>query len=174
MSKQKTQVNKKQKEPAVAEAMAREEVLQSQLARALADYDNFRKRTEREQEILKDRITAQLFSRILPAVDMLMETQKHLQDSGLAMTIQEFLNTLKAEQIEIIEVKQGEEFDEQLHEVVETVELADMEDGKVTEQVATGWRIANGPVIRHARVKVVKRPDNFEARNSKSETNSNV
>lgn len=133
------------------------ELLQSQLARALADYDNFRKRTEREQEVLKERLTAQLFSKVLPALDMLMEVQKHLQDAGLAMAINEFVRTLKEEQIEIIDAKQGEMFDENLHEAVETVELDDMEDGAVTEQVATGWKVTNGPVIRHARVKVNKR-----------------
>lgn len=133
------------------------ELLQSQLARALADYDNFRKRTEREQEVLKERLTAQLFSKVLPALDMLMEVQKHLQDAGLAMAINEFVRTLKEEQIELIDAKQGEMFDENLHEAVETVELDDMEDGAVTEQVATGWKVTNGPVIRHARVKVNKR-----------------
>lgn len=132
------------------------ELLQSQLARALADYDNFRKRTEREQEVLKERLTAQMFSKVLPALDMLMEVQKHLQDAGLAMAINEFVRTLKEEQIELIDAKQGEMFDENLHEAVETVELDDMEDGAVTEQVATGWKVTNGPVIRHARVKVNK------------------
>lgn len=131
-------------------------VLQDQLARALADYDNFRKRTERDSEQLRSIIQAQLFSRLLPAVDMLMETQKHLQEAGLAMTIQEFLRSFKEEGIELINVENGVPFDESLHEVVDTVENNELEDGIVVEEVAKGWRIVNGPIIRHAKVKVNK------------------
>lgn len=131
-------------------------VLQDQLARALADYDNFRKRTEREKEQLQGMLKAQIFARILPAMDMLMETQKHLQDAGLAMTIQEFTRSFKEEGIEIIDAERASKFDETLHEVVETVELDDIEDGMIAEVVATGWRIIEGPVIRHAKVKVNK------------------
>lgn len=131
-------------------------VLQDQLARALADYDNFRKRTEREKEQLQGILKAQLFARILPAMDMLLETQKHLKDAGLEMTIQEFLRSFKEDGIDLIKAEKGTKFDESLHEAVESVEENEMEDGVIVEEVAKGWRIFEGPIIRHAKVKVNK------------------
>jgi len=131
-------------------------VLQDQLARALADYDNFRKRTEREREQLQGVIKAQMLARLLPALDMLMETQKHLNDPGLAMSIQEFLRSFKEDGIEIVKAEIGKEFDESLYEAVDTVEDNEKEDGVIAEEVATGWKVVDGPIIRHAKVKVVK------------------
>lgn len=132
------------------------EILKSQLARALADYDNFRKRTDREREQLNGIIKAQLFARLLAPVDMLFETQKHLQDAGLEMTIQEFLRSFKDEGIEVINAEKDSKFDEDLHEVVDTVEDNEKDDGEIVEEVAKGWKIVDGPVIRHAKVKVTK------------------
>ncbi len=130
--------------------------LREQLARALADYDNFRKRVEREREQLELLVSAKFVLKILPVFDMLEEAQKHLKDSGVALTIEEFEKVFKEEGIEKIEVKTGDRFNEELHEAVEAVK-AKGKDGRVTEAVLSGWKLVDGPVIRPVKVKVGKK-----------------
>lgn len=130
--------------------------LREQLARSLADYDNFRKRTLERADQEKLIITSRVIGRFLPILDMLDEAQKHLNDGGLALTIKEFEDTLKSEGIEVIDPKKGEEFTEDLHDVVEVVNIEGIENNKVTETVMRGWKFMDGPVIRHAKVKVNK------------------
>lgn len=132
------------------------ELLKGQLARALADYDNFRKRTEAREEVLRSVITAKVVTRFLPVLDQLYEAQKHLKDSGVALTINAFEDSLKAEGIEKIEPKEGEAFTEDLYEAVEVVKSKELSENEVAECVLVGWKFSGGSVIRHAKVKVVK------------------
>ncbi|MCH7640889.1 nucleotide exchange factor GrpE [Patescibacteria group bacterium] len=145
------------------------ERLKEQLARALADYDNLRKRVEREREEYGTYAKLTLMARFLPVFDMLEGAQVHLKDSGLAITIEEFAKVLKEEGIEKIEVAPGDTFDEELHEAVEVVDLpagkkgkkaagpgASSPEGEIDEIILTGWRLVDGPIIRPAKVKVYK------------------
>ena len=93
--------------------------LKNQLARALADYDNLRKRTESERSDYKKFANLTLVLKLLPTLDMLYEAQDHLKDAGIAITIAEFEKILKEEQVQKIEVKKGNKFDENLHEAIE-------------------------------------------------------
>lgn len=131
--------------------------LEEQLARALADYDNLRKRTEREREDFGKIAKATITARLIPVFDMLEGAQKHLKDAGLAITIEEFIKVLKEEGVEKVEVKEGDKFDEELHEVVEVEETKGKKDGKITEVIISGWKLVDGPIIRPAKVKVEKK-----------------
>jgi len=132
--------------------------LKNQLARALADYDNLRKRTEAEKSVWLIFAKQELLIKLLPVLDTLETAQKHLKDEGLAMAVSQFQNILKEEGIVEIE---GGKFDAKVHEAVET--LAGGEKGKVAETLSKGYKFkdphkggAGGLVIRHARVKVWK------------------
>lgn len=129
--------------------------LKNQLARALADYDNLRKRVEREREQVEKIAGAKFALRALSVFDMLEEAQKHLKDSGIALTIEEFEKVLKDEGIEKIEAGPGKKFNEELHEAVEIVKNG--KDNKIAGVVLTGWKFRDGPVIRPAKVKVNKK-----------------
>lgn len=134
--------------------------LKNQLARALADYDNLRKRVEREREEVEGLVKVMIVSRLLPIYDMIEGAQKHLKDSGLAITIDEFINVLKEEGIEKIPLKPGDKFDEKLHEAIEVVDTSadeKVKEGRISEVILSGWRLNNGPIIRHAKVKVEKK-----------------
>ncbi len=131
-------------------------VLKTQLARALADYDNLRKRVEREKEDFEKYANVKLAIRLLPVLDVLRQAQKHIGDPGIAITITQFEDALKGEGIEEIEVVAGDDFNPQFQEAVEVV-AEGKGKGKVKEVVLTGWRFTGGPVIRHARVKVTKK-----------------
>lgn len=126
--------------------------LKDQLARALADYDNLRKRIEREGAEAEMKANLRLILRLLPIMDGLRSAQLHLKDSGLAITIGELENIFKDEGLEEIKVQMGAGFDPELHEGVEAV--PGRGDGKVAEVVLSGWKFMDGPVIRHAKVKV--------------------
>lgn len=130
--------------------------LKNQLARALADYDNLRKRIEREKEDLEKLASLKLILRLLPILDNLRAAQNHLKDAGLAITIGELENLLKDEGIEEIKPNKGDKFDHNLHEAVEVVENC-QEENKIEEVVLSGWKFAGGIIIRHAKVKVGKK-----------------
>ena len=130
--------------------------LKNQLARALADYDNLRKRIEREKEDLEKLASLKLILRFLPILDNLRQAQNHLKDAGLAITIGELENLLKDEGIEEIKPNKGDNFDHNLHEVIEVIENS-QEENKIEEVVLSGWKFKEGVVIRHAKVKVCQK-----------------
>lgn len=131
-----------------------EMVLKSQLARALADYDNLRRRVEQEKGAWVKFATQGVVSRLLPTLDMLETAQKHLNDQGLTMAVSEFKKVLIDEDLVEIIPEKGMVFDHDQHEAVEVVEG---EDGKVAEVVQTGWKFKDGNIVRPAKVKVGKK-----------------
>lgn len=134
--------------------------LKSQLARALADYDNLRKRIERERDESKYLSKLIVISRFLPVFDMFEDAQKHTNDMGLGIALKVLSDTLKDEDIEEISASEGSAFDHELHEAIDTVVNAEKEDGTIAEVVLKGYRFKGGPVIRHSKVKVYKQSAN--------------
>ncbi len=128
--------------------------LKNQLARALADYDNLRKRVEKERGENERLASVGLTVKLLPVFDMLEQAQKHVKDSGLAIAIKEFEEVFASEGVERIDTKVGDKFNEDLHEAVDIFDAKENLKGKVAEVLLTGWRFKNGPVIRYVRVKV--------------------
>lgn len=130
--------------------------LKNQLARALADYDNLRKRVERDRSTFEKIANLRLILKLLPILDVLKSAQVHLKDQGVAMTIGQFEDALKQEGIEEIRAKVGDKFNPELHEVIEVV--PGKNDNMISEVSLPGYRFIDGPVIRHTRVKVAGRP----------------
>lgn len=131
------------------------EILKNQLARALADYDNLQKRTSEEKLTWIKFAVSKFVENLLPILDVFEASLKHTNDQGLAIGIMQLKDLLKNEGLVEIAPKEGEDFSEELHEVVEAIENAE-KSGKVAELLLPGWRYTNGPVLRHARVKVYK------------------
>lgn len=125
--------------------------LKNQLARALADYDNLNKRVEREKQDLETLCSFKIILKLLPILDNLRASLVHLKDPGLAIALKDFEEVLKSEGIEEIKVEKGTAFN---HNLYEAVEMVPGEEGKVVEQILSGWKYVGGPVIRHAKVKV--------------------
>ncbi len=144
------------------------EELKNQLVRALADYDNLRKRTESEKEVWFKFAAERIVVRLLPILDSLESAQNHLKDQGLGIALSEFKKVLDEEGLVEINPKQGDEFDPEVHEAIESIEASGPEGlrpgggekGKVAELVLTGWKFedlpaqAGGRVVRPAKVKV--------------------
>lgn len=138
--------------------------LKNQLARALADYDNLRKRTEAEKEVWIKLASQGLLIKLLPVLDTLDSAQRHLDDQGLAIAISQFKQILAEEGLEEIKPGKGNRFDPRIHEAIESISGG--KHGEIAELVLTGWKFKDGSVVRPARVKVygekVKKEEELE------------
>ncbi len=131
--------------------------LKNQLARALADYDNLRKRTEEEKKVWITFASQRILEQLLPVLDNLEHALDHTKDQGLAIAVTEFKTLLKDEGLKQIDPKKGDDFNHDLMEAVETVETEDKNmNNKIESMAVPGWKFEDGPVIRHAKVKVFK------------------
>lgn len=119
--------------------------------RALADYQNLVKRTQEQQNMVRNFACLSLVERLLPAMDHLEMAAGHLNDPGLTMVVEQFRQALSEEGINRIEAR-GQIFDPVQMECVEMVEG---EANKVIEVVSQGYMIQK-KVLRPAKVKVGK------------------
>ncbi|MBI4153562.1 nucleotide exchange factor GrpE [Candidatus Woesebacteria bacterium] len=129
-----------------------DEQLKAQLARALADYDNLRKRTEMERGEFEKITSLGLILKLLSVLDILELAQTHLNDHGLGLAVSEFKRVFAEEGLTEIRPNQNEAFDPKIHEAVESVHGG--KKGKVAGLVLPGWKFEDGKVIRVAKVKV--------------------
>lgn len=133
------------------------QVLREQLARALADYDNLKKRYERQSDEIQVLAGAKIINRLLPVLDMLDRARDHTSDSGLYIISNEFRGVLKDEGLVEVVPEKGEKFDEEICEAVGQVNTKDAEmDGKIAGVTVNGWKYNDGPMLRHASVTVYK------------------
>lgn len=129
--------------------------LKTQLARALADYDNLSKRTEEEKSIWIRVAIQNVVQKLLPILDTFETAQVHLKDSGLAIAISQLKAVFTEEGLVEISPKAGDEFDPELHEAIDSVEEP-KNAGKIAEVYTKGWRFNEGAVVRYSKVRVYK------------------
>jgi molecular chaperone GrpE len=139
-------------------SLKREEELEKQLARSLADYDNLRKRAEKEKEEIIKLANIGFFLRLSPVIDNLKKAQEHLKDEGLDNIINELIRIISEEDIINVEAEAGVPFDENYHEAIEVERIEDdNKEGLISQVLLEGWRLKDGPVIRPAKVIVYKK-----------------
>lgn len=124
------------------------------LARALADYQNLVKRTEKERLEIYVRAGKNIVEELLPVLDLLYKSQEHLKDPGLEMALEQFGQVLSKFGVEKIKVETGQPFDHALHEAVDTVEGG--EPGQIASVAQEGYKWKDGMVLRPAKVVVSK------------------
>lgn len=125
------------------------ENLENQLKRALADYQNLERRITEEKSAWIRTANKVLILKLLGVLDNLFLAQKHIQDDGLNLSIQKFLDVLREEGVERIETS-GRDFDPHM---MECVSVQAGEEGKVLEEVRIGFTINSEP-LRPAQVVV--------------------
>lgn len=127
------------------------EELENKYKRVLADYQNLEKRVAQEKKEWIHMANKELILRLLPVLDTLMLASIHVQDEGLRLSIQQFLDVLKNEGVERIETR-----DERFNpETMECVETGKGEEGKILEEIRAGY-LLHGRTLRVALVKVGK------------------
>jgi len=150
----------------VEQLRAEVERLQAELAaendrhlRAVAELQNYRRRTSREQQE-KQRFAGQsVLSAILPVMDNLSRVLKHQEAAGteefakgVEMTVEEFFRVLASLGVTVVGTE-GEAFDPGMHEAVARVEGADVPAGTVVAVDTPGYCL-HDRCIRPARVVV--------------------
>lgn len=144
--------DKKAEKEEIAHLKQKIEELENQAKRIFADYQNLEKRVAQERREWLIKANKDLILRLLPALDFLLLSSKHIEDEGLKLSIQKFFDILKEEGVEKIET-QGRDFDPNLMEGIKT--LAG-DDNKVVEELRPGFKIGD-QVLRPAQVSVGKR-----------------
>jgi molecular chaperone GrpE len=133
------------------------------ILRLRADFDNYRRRVDREREDLRALVAEDLLVRFLPVYDNLDRALKAIPDEeatrayrkGLEMTRRSFLELLRQEGVELVPTV-GLAFDPTVHEAIARV-AADAPDGTVLDEVQAGFK-RRDRVIRAALVRVSAGP----------------
>jgi molecular chaperone GrpE len=130
--------------------------------RARAEFANYKKRIEREQEEAKGRAAATLLAKILPIEDDLRRAVHerpggdgltHWAD-GIELIQRKLAALLEAEGVEVIPAE-GIAFDPALHEAVTYEASNDHQEGQIIEVIQQGYRLGER-VLRPARVRVAR------------------
>lgn len=139
------------------EVQSRFDQLRKQLQ---GETDETRRRLNRAADERAQRETAQFIAGLLPVLDNLQRATEAAEGgsspeviaAGIRQTASSFDNALAAAGVEPIDAV-GQTFDPELHEAVETVEVAPEDEGKVIAQYTRGYKIGDR-LLRPARVKV--------------------
>ena len=140
-----------------------------QFVRLTAEFENFRKRTEREKAALLAYGKKDFAEKLLPAYEVLLRQQAKLQPNqmpkqtqdpmsglwdGLNMVLGELTKIFQSEGIEKMDVV-GKPYDPQTAEAIAVIPAKPEQDGQVLEEVQMGFMM-DGKVLRPARVVVGK------------------
>ena len=137
------------------------EIKDDRLLRLAAEFENYKKRTRREWELLQKRANADLIKEIIGGVDNFdrafanlggVDSQLH---DGIKLIQTGFLDVLKRAGLKEIEAL-NQKFDPLYHEAVGEIDIEGMEEGHVAQVVQKGY-LLNNQVLRPARVMVSKK-----------------
>ncbi len=141
------------------EAKEKAKKLEDALLRLKADFENYRRRAERDQAEAGDRAQGELIRSLLPVLDnldtaigLLRQEAPPQWSRGLELCQQSFLEALAKAGAEPVEAL-GQQFDPEMHEAVMLSMDPELPHGAVTEVIQRGF-IFKGKLIRPARVRV--------------------
>ncbi|MCI8465084.1 MAG: nucleotide exchange factor GrpE [Lachnospiraceae bacterium] len=136
------------------------EDLTDRLKRSMAEFENFRKRTEKEKAAMYEVGAKSVIEKILPVVDnfergmaTLKEEEAHSPFAeGMDKIYKQLLTTLESMDVTVIEAV-GQEFNPDFHNAVMHVEDEEAGENVVVEEFQKGY-LYRGSVVRHSMVKV--------------------
>ncbi len=144
---------------------AENERMREMYLRKLAEFDNYRKRTERERDEFKNIATEELIREILPVIDNFERALQHAGNGdpdsfrqGVEMIARQLVDLLQKEGLEEVDPIGGP-FDPELHEAVDRVENSEHEPGTVVSVLVKGYTL-RGRLVRPAMVTVAVGPAN--------------
>ena len=138
------------------------EELNDKLKRQMAEFDNFRKRTEKEKTQMYDMGAKSIIEKILPVIDnfergLAAVPEEQREDAfvvGMDKVYRQMLTELDASGVKPIEAV-GQEFDPNFHNAVMQVENDELEPGTVAQELLKGYMYRD-TVVRHSMVAVVQ------------------
>ena len=136
--------------------------LKDKYLRTLAEYENYRKRSEKEKAQMFELGAKSIIEALLPVVDNFERALSHVQEEekdspfvkgieGIYKQIQKMFADCNIQEIEAL----GKKFDPALHNAVMTEEEGDAEEDTITQDLQKGYTY-RGNVVRHSMVKVKK------------------
>ena len=136
------------------------EELMDKLTRQMAEFDNFRKRTEKEKSAMYEVGAKDIIEKILPVIDNFERgldavTEDQKNDSfvtGMEMIYKQIMTTLDGVGVKVIEAV-GQEFNPDLHNAVMHVEDEEVGENIIVEEFQKGYTYRDS-VVRHSMVKV--------------------
>ncbi len=140
---------------------AERDQLVDRVARLQAEFENARKRAERERQDFKDYATGNVVERFLPVLDNFELALKATGSadqlrSGVELIVKQMEDVLR--QLQVLPVPAvGEEFDPRHHEALGTVERDDLPDQHVAEEIRRGYMLRER-LLRPAMVRVASNP----------------
>lgn len=147
----------------VAKTSAEKSEIQETFRRRQTDFENFRKRTDRERSEIFRSVISNLAIKILPVVDNLNRALDSSHNSEKSPDFQHFIDGIQLVNHQLSEVLEemgiqpilavGQPFDPHFHEAVATVPTAELPPNTVIEELLRGYRI-DDKVIRASMVKV--------------------
>jgi len=149
------------------------EELNNKYLRLYADFDNYRKRVNKDKEDLIRYGNESLLYELLPAIDNLELAMKHASGDvnsglvqGVEVTLKELQRTLEKFGLMRIEAI-GRQFDPAVHHAMSQVERNDMPEKMVAEEFRAGYRYRD-KVLRPSLVAVSMQPKNKEEQDADS------
>lgn len=123
--------------------------------RTVAEYDNFRKRSQKEKEAIFSDSKTDIIGKFLPVIDNFeraasAETDLESYKKGIEMTVNQLLDVFKSFGVEAYGEK-GEDFDPNIHNGVMHVDDETLGENVISEVYMKGYKIGD-KVIRHATV----------------------
>ena len=151
--------------PEVEESATRHGITLEHHQRLLAEFDNFRKRTDRERKRIDLWARAEVLTAVLPILDDFDRARKasppednSFDKEGMLIIIDRLAEILTKEGLNAVKANPGEVFDPEIHEAILMIPSTDIPAGCVAEVLETGYRVKER-LLRPAKVVVAREPD---------------
>jgi molecular chaperone GrpE len=151
--------NKKEKKDKQQEKI---DELEDRVKRQMAEFENFRKRSDKEKSAMFETGAKSVIEKILPVVDnferglagLSEEEMKQPFAEGMNMVYKQLITELEKLEVKPIEAV-GQEFNPELHNAVMQVESSEYESGIIAQELQKGYTYRDS-VVRHSMVAVVQ------------------
>ena len=137
------------------------DTLQDRLLRTAAEFDNYRKRVERDRREVSDLAVADAVQDLLPIIDNLERALQAAADNdplrkGVDLIHRQMMDVLRKRGVKHFEVV-GSDFDPNIHQAVAHEDSETHREGEVMEELQRGYRLGDR-LLRASMVKVARRP----------------
>ncbi len=138
---------------------AERDTLLDRLARMQAEFDNARKRADKEQQDYRDYALADTIKTLIPVLDsfdraLQTSPEKSEFHAGIELIHKQLQDALAKIGVRPV-AAQGEQFDPRYHEAIEMVDTEDFEDHQVLEELQRGYKLKDR-LLRPAMVRVAR------------------
>ena len=125
------------------------------LKRIMAEFENYKKRSSKEREMLYNSLLSDIVSSLLPVIDNLekaseAETEDENYKQGIELVLKQFKDVLTKFGVEEIKTV-GETFDPEVHEAVSSIQDETKGEKEIVQEFRKGYKIGT-KVIRHSMV----------------------